>query len=454
MKKRVKMIIISILLVLIAGGCLTIGFYFNTLSKANYRMGKVLNGLREQIEPFFYIDNDYALGDDFTLDTELSVQQLKSDYYKRESLSDTEALDKYKLIRNLSTLNGKALIQHSNKKGELFIDLLGMLGKEQLMHSKLYVEDATINYYIDKAVSNYVDAGNCNYFENYNNDITTKDQVDYLNNLFWKALNKSLKEEYFKKYTVNEKIEGKNQKVEQIMIRFTNKNMREIVNNVIGEFKSNERAYKYLKSIFPNFDSIKIKDDYEFLDNEESYTLNIYSTTVLYKPLKYEIIHLRGDNKETITYEGDNTSGVIYYMKDSQLVYQINCQLKDDIIQFQIQDIYGKDLGELKVEKKKHLETIHYVFQDGKKDHEIVFSSKYEHYKKNKSYDNIRSLSFNITEDGVEHLNGEMTLTMKATNKANIEEDVSNAMLESKLTEEEKEKVHKEWSRVWERLKK
>ena len=47
-----------------------------------------------------------------------------------------------------------------------------------------------------------------------------------------------------------------------------------------------------------------------------------------------------------------------------------------------------------------------------------------------------------------------MTLTMKATSKANIEEDISNAMLESKLTEEEKEKVHKEWSRVWERLKK
>ena len=45
-------------------------------------------------------------------------------------------------------------------------------------------------------------------------------------------------------------------------------------------------------------------------------------------------------------------------------------------------------------------------------------------------------------------------LTLKAKNKAIIEEDVANAMLESKLSDDEKNKVHEEWTRVWERMKK
>lgn len=454
MKKRVKMIIISIILVVIAGIFFAIGFYFTTLSKANYRMGKVLNGLREQIEPLFYIDTDYALGDDFTLDTEFLVQQLESDYYERDSLLNTESLEKYRLIDNFSKLNSKVLFQHSNKNKKLFIDILGMLGDEQLMHSKLFVEDATEYYYIDQAVSNYVDTGNCNYFENYNKDITVVNQLYYINDLFWSSLKKNLKEEYFQKYRVKEKIEGKERNVEQIVIRFTNKNIHEIMNHVIQDLKKDKRAHNYLSSIFSNFDSFKIDEDYTFLDKDESYTFNIYSTTLLYKPLKYEIVHLSENNKETITYEGDFSSGIVYYTKDSQLVYQITCHFNKDVIQLQIQDIYGKELGELKVEKKGHLKTIHYLYQNNNKNQEIVYSSKYEHYKKNVSYDNVKKLSFNFSEDGINHLSGEMMLTLKAKNKAIIEEDVANAMLESKLSDDEKNKVHEEWTRVWERMKK
>ena len=454
MKKKTKIILIAILLVFVSAGFLTLGFYFNRLSKASYRMGNVLDSIRKEIEPFFYIDSNYTLGDDFTLEGNLDIQQLKSDYYAKESLTNPDVLEKYKLIQNFSKLKGSILFQHSNKKKEAFIDLLGKLKDEQLMHSKLFVHDATEYYYIDGAVKNYVDTGNCGYFENYTKDITTIDQLDYLNDFFWESLKNNLKEEYFQKYKVEEKIEGKNKQVEQIMIRFTNKNIREILNHVIEDFKNDKRAYQYLKSIFTDFDSFKISDDVVFLDKEESYTLNIYSSTILYKPLKYELIYLNGDSKSVITYEGDMSSGVIYYTKDSQLVHQITCHFKDNIIQFQIQDIYGKDLGEFKIEKKNKLWTLHYIFQDGKKDQEIVFSSKYEHYKKNVSYDNIRSLSFNFTEDGVEHLNGEVLFTIKGSNKANIEEDVSGAMLESKLTDDEKTKVHEEWNRVWERMKK
>lgn len=454
MKKRVKMIIISIILVVIAGVFFTIGFYFTTLSKANYRMGKVLNGLREQIEPFFYIDTDYDLGDDFTLDTDFLVQQLESDYYKRESVSTVEALERYKLIDNFSKLNTKLLFQHSNKNEKLFIDLLGMVSDEQLIHSKLFVEDATEYYYIDQAVSNYVDTGNCNYFENYSKDITVINQLNYINDFFWTSFKKNLKEEYFQKYRVKEKIEGKERNVEKIVIRFTNKNIHEIMNHVIQDLKKDKRAYNYLNSIFPNIDSFKIDDDFVFLDKDESYTFNIYSTTLLYKPLKYEIVHLSKNNKETITYEGDLSSGIVYYMNDSQLVYQITCHFSKDVIQLQIQDINGKELGELKVEKKGHLKTIHYLFEDNNKEQEIVFSSKYEHYKKNVSYDNVKKLSFNFSENGINHLSGEMMLTIKAKAKANIEEDVSNAMLESKLSDDEKNKVHEEWTRVWERMKK
>ena len=454
MKKKTKIIVIAILLVFISAILLTLGFYFNRLSKASYRMGHVLDIIRKQTEPFFYIDSNYYLGDDFTLEGKLEVQQLKSDYYAKEALTNPDVLETYHLIQNLSKLKGDVLFQHSNKKKEVFINLLGKLHEEQLMHSKLFVQDATEYYYIDGAVKNYVDTGNCNYFENYTKDITTISQLDYLNDFFWESMKNNLKEDYFQKYKVEENIEGKNKKVEQIVIRFTNKNIHEILNHVIEDFKKDKRAYKYLKSIFTDFDSFKISDDIVFLDSDESYTLNIYSSTILYKPLKYEVIHLDGDHKSVVTYEGDTSSGVVYYTKDSQLVYQITCHFKDDTLQFQIQDIYAKDLGEFKIEKKKNLWTLHYKFQDGKKDQEIVFSSKYEHYKKNESYDNIRSLSFDFSEDGVDHLNGEILFTIKGNNKAIIEEDVSSAMLQSKLTDEEKTKVHEEWKRVWERMKK
>ena len=85
---------------------------------------------------------------------------------------------------------------------------------------------------------------------------------------------------------------------------------------------------------------------------------------------------------------------------------------------------------------------------------EVVYSSIYDNYKKNKHYDNTKSLSLKIIEEGTLKLGGEVTGTLTMDNSVTIDETIPDMILYSKLTEDQKNKIDNKWTSIKDRLKK
>ena len=97
-----------------------------------------------------------------------------------------------------------------------------------------------------------------------------------------------MKEEYFQSKLVDENIHGSVQNVNRISIRFTDSMIHTLLKDILKDFKEDDKASKILNNIDPSFSSYKINDDKIYLEKDESYTLDIYTTKVLYKPIKFK----------------------------------------------------------------------------------------------------------------------------------------------------------------------
>ena len=75
------------------------------------------------------------------------------------------------------------------------------------------------------------------------------------------------------------------------------------------------------------------------------------------------------------------------------------------------------------------------------KSYDIVFSSKYKDYEKNKGYTVDSEMSLKLTDGGKVDLGGEIKSQTKVTKEVNIDVDTSKSVLKSTLTEPQKEKI-------------
>ena len=446
-------IILAVFIFLFAILLIYIGFYFRYLSKPSYIVGEVLERIQNKSWNYLFPEHDVFVGDQFSLESSIDFD-LDSEYYKNQSMVDIEALRKYNIIKNLSNLNTQLVMKHDGKNRLLLLDFEQKLGEEKLYHKKEYVANETGYYYVEDVLNQYVNNGTCNYFETIREGKTHHDNFQYLNEYIFKAIQNSLLEEDFKTYEVNTNIHGKEEKVHQISIRFTNKLIRKVWNAIILDFEKDEEASFLIKNIFPNYKKYLLKDDSKILSSNEYYTLNIYTTRFLYAPVKYEVIHMMGDEKEVYIYEGDDTSGDGYYVLNDQVYYSVHFKWRENSIDVKIKNSKGEDLGNLRFDKDDNNIAMNYSFEEKDKKYEVVYSSKYEDVVKGKSYVNTQIVSFNYLENKVTRLNGSISYVQKLDSKVQIEETVGDSILASKLTEEQKYLFQNKYKAIKERMEK
>ena len=451
MKKKRIFILFIICLILIAILLLGIGFYFSELSKSSHIVGSIIDEIESSTSYYLYPEEDVFIGDDFTIDGNIQLD-LDTEYYKNKANNDEEAKKTYHWIRNLDQLEDHFLIKQKASTQEAFLEFEAKIKEDNLVHQKVLIQNATEYYFIKDIVKNYINNGNCNYFESINEETTTIDNLDYLYSFFFDSLKKSLKDEYFDGYERVEKIQGNEQRVYMISIKLDDKMIHSILEDILKSFQENERAKKILGNIYPDYQKWKIEKEKTFLDKGESYTISIYTSRLFYKPLKYEVVHLFGEEKESFFFEGDTEKGEAYYIKNDQLKNQFVFEKKENSYQLDIQDAFGKSIGEARVEKDKWNRTFTYAFENDNKKYDFIYSSKYSDVKKKKGFKNTKKMSFKFVEDKVNHFSGDIVLQMNAENIVKIDEDVSTATLDSMLGNEEKEKIDKKWESIKNRM--
>ena len=117
-----------------------------------------------------------------------------------------------------------------------------------------------------------------------------------------------------------------------------------------------------------------------------------------------------------------------------------------------IYDNKDKKIGSLLYEINENGNSLEYDFDNQKEKHHILYSSKYIDYKEKKSYTNNKKISFNIMQDKKSIINGDIKIDSIMKSDAKITEDVSNSVLSSTLTDEQRNKFESIKDTIRERL--
>ena len=450
-KKIIKICIIVIIL-LIASMSIYMGIYFTKLSKPNYLFGVGIDRLDSKIDNYLNLDEKYNLGDTFEVKSTIDFDLSSEDYLKK-SKTDKEAKEKLNIINNLTASNNEITISQDKKHKKLLLSIESKIKDEELINYKYLVSDSTEYYFINDILKNYVNNGTSNYFEMLSEN-TSIDNLNYIHEFTINSLKKNLKEEYFNKYRTDENINGSKTNVNQISIRLTDKMIHEILNGILSDLKEDKKSNKILSSIDEGFSKTKIKSSKEYLKKNESYTINVYTSKYLNKILKYELIYLKGDEKKVYTYEGSESEGTIYYIENDNVIYNMKFTDTGKIIEVTINNSSNQKIGDIKLEKNDDNSYYTFNFDDGDLKYDLIYSSKYTKYKKNKSYHNEKKLSFKYIDNKVSILSGSVSADIDAYNKVKIDEDISNAVLSSTLNEDSKKKIDNRLDKLKERLKK
>ena len=206
-----------------------------------------------------------------------------------------------------------------------------------------------------------------------------------------------------------------------------------------------------MNSIDSDFKNKKIKEK-DYLDKNESYTINVYCSKYLNKPLKYEIIYLNDKTSKVYSYEGNKDKGLFYYTENDDLKYSANYSATNKIIDIKVYDKYQKNKGSIKLNRDKNNVLFNVSLNLDNKNYDIVYSNKYKNYKENKSYEIESNLSLRILENNQVKLASETSNKTNVSKNTDIQETTENSIFKSKLTEEQKNKFDSIYDNVKRRL--
>ena len=448
MVKKIIRVVTFLFLTIIGISLIKIGLSLSKISSPSYIYKTGIDTISVRFEDIFSIDKKYQFGDSFKVTGKVDLN-LTSEEYAAKQIQDIESKRKNNLINNLSKMDINYSFSQNKKDKKQLLTIDEKINEESILKYNYLVEDSTKYYLIESIISNYINDGNNNYFEIFTEGETTVSNFDYMYEFIKNALAEELGEEsisYIKTTTLNNKQEELN----QLSVRLTNKTINNILNGIIEDIKKDEKAYSIMKNVDSNFSKRKIK--FDKLEKNESYTVNIYSSKYLNKPLKYEVVYLNEDTKKIYSYEGDSNKGLFYYSENDNIKYTANIQATTKETTIDVFDYHNIDVGSIKINKDMNNTIMNVSLNLEKSSYDIVFSKKYKDFKNKRSYNIEQELTLKIVDENVVKLNGNIKSTKKVEKDSTIDNVVDKSILMSKLTEEQKEKYDNLYDNVKRRL--
>ena len=397
--KKVIIIFLIIIFVLVAFFCFYYGFILSKASKPQNVFNSAIKRIDEIIIDNLKVNKDYNLGDNFTISGD-TTYNLEGSYYLNNAVNNPEDLKKYNKINNLN--NSKITFKYvqSEEEDKIYGEYNFLIGGEETLLKKLYVENVTEYVYINSVSNNYINNGNNVFFETVTPTNTTEDNIKYIHEFIVNSINKNLKEEYFEKTKQKIIINEEEKDTYQMSIRIDNDIYKEILNNIIKDIRKDDRANNIICSIYNEFPTYKISNKDRFLEKNETYTINIYTDNIWFRPLKYEIVHLKEDSRDMYYYIGD-LEGTLTHIHNEELKYNAKVSIDDKLCVLNFSNKSGRSIGIIKLDKGEDMFNFDVdLLLDGKS-YVIGFSAKIKNYKKDKNYTINNSLNIRYSENNI-----------------------------------------------------
>ena len=458
MKKAIKrffgklfLLFLYIGIIALALGLIYYGLKLNKMSKKHYVVDVTLDSIRNTLYNYGKIENQYYLGEEYSVKSNIKVN-LNSEEYDSKAPLDPESAKKSNLLKNLSAMQIDSRIEQSKKDGRFIAELNEKIGEEEIFSGKYYIDNYTKYYFVNGILNSYVNDGNNNYFDLLNEKNCTMDNIDYLYNFIFESLKNNIKEEDLQSYEVEINLGEDKVNVNQVYLKITDKYIKDLLKNMLKDLKKDEKANQIITALYPNFKKVKVNTDKKYLDNKESYTINIYSRKVINKPVKYEIIHLNDDFQESFSFEGTLESGAIYYVKNNEIKYIGKCESTPKKLEVIINDVNGGEAGNIKIEKTTNSLSFNTTLDLENKNYQISYSTIYKNFSKKKSYVREDTLTCRIMINMITKINGSVIIESEVSKNVNIKEDTENAVLDSTLSEETKTSLDNLYDNIKARL--
>lgn len=447
MKIKKKVIGIVVVLVVVATCFISLGVYYNYLSKPKYVYTVLIDNMSNLFQSYFDHIDKYEYSDNVTIDGDISFS-LNSEDFLINSNNNPEALENLHIIENLSKMNTHFTYQKNKDLEKLFLSVLGKIDSEPIINYKYMIDDATEYYYVPSVLNSYVNNGNNNYFEMFNKDNTTKENQEYLYNFLIQSLKNNIDDSSIK--ITKDVYKRKN--VSKASFKVTDSVINDLLKSVLKDMQNDSKANQIISSVYPDFSKTKISKNTTFLNSDESYTINIYSSGIWNSIVKWEIIYLNDNERNTFTYEVDKDGGNAYYLENEKVIYQMSFLIKDNSLDIKINDSSLNNLGDVRLERIDDTVNMNFSYENNNKKYDFLYSSTYKNVKKD-SYHNEKKLSFKIINNKVSLLNGSVSMMVNVSNKAKIDNDFDKVVLTSTLNQEVKDSFHNYHNSIIERLK-
>ena len=452
MKKITKVFLVLIILifVVVAGFCFYYSFILNKESKPKNVYGKIIDKIDKNLYDYFMFDKKYVLGDNFNVSGEIDFE-LDGTYYLQNSSVNPDDIKIYNKISNLTNATTTYKYIQNNDEDKLYKEINQKINEEEVLLKKVFLENATEYVFINGASDKYINNGNSIYFETIDGSHTTKDNIDYIHTFIVNALKNSLLEEYFEKEAITTNVDDGTKDVYQMSIRLDDKRVKKIINSIIKDIKSDERANNIICGVYKDFETYKLNDDERILEKDEVYTINVYTDKIWFSPLKYEIIHLKNNERSTYTYVGD-LKGHFTYVHNEQLKYGVSVQINHKTYLFEFNDSYGKSIGKIKLDKYDNMYSLDVDLTLDKKTYLVTYSSKVKDYEKNNKYTINDLVHIKYSEDEIIKFSGDIKNNIEVNVDSTIKEEVGDVVIRSSLTEVEETNYNNIKERLTERF--
>lgn len=282
------------------------------------------------------------------------------------------------MLKNLSSMNTTFLLQHDAENNKFYGKLDEKIGNETIFSGKYLITDSTQYYFIDKILKNYVNDGGNNYFESFTEEVGTVENISYLYYFIRDSLKTNIKEEDLEADTSQTLINNEMRKVSRVAYRLDNDSYKALLKAVLKDLKNDGRAMQILSLVDPDFKDYKLNEKKKYFSKGESYTTYIYLAQWTYKPLKVEVLHLKGDERKSYSYEGNLYKGLFYYSLNNEAKYSATYKGNSKSMDILVYDFANREVGTIKGQKDKDNLMFTMTLELEKKKYDITYSAKKE----------------------------------------------------------------------------
>jgi hypothetical protein len=429
MRIRTKIMIVLFIMALAMFSC---GFYFYLLGKPLKVMKSATNNLLMMTKKVTDNKLPITLKDNMSITGNVKIG-VTSNYYNSLATTDTTIASYVKLFNNISNTDTDFVFKQDKDNKKLYFSIASKLNNSNLINTKYLVENNTEYYYIDGVSSNYINNGNSSYFEALNSNTSTLSNISYVLEKAANSFNDNIKESDLKRITTTTDINSSTEKVNKTSLVLDKKMALSLMSAIVSDLQKDSRAKTILTGLDNNFSKYKVNSS--DLDNYKTITINIYTDTLTAKIKKYEIIS--EDSK--ITLEAGNNSYSLRYYDKNTLENSVSITKNADTWIVSVSDSEAKNVATLKFTNKDYDINMDGSFNSDGYVAKITYSSKKEIVKKDNEYSDIEQLSLDVTKNSLSFVNINLVIKLDVSNTANIDEDASNAILQSSLTKSKDE---------------